>query len=349
MAKRILFHDNQIGERGTTQAVLDYARAIRGYGHEVALSYCVNSHSNNDELIEIVRQEFSLFGYDQDFELVEIGADFDAAYFLKAGHIDGKTAGPIHTVVHSVFQNFEPHGNYYGYVSPWLARHMRKATYRPREVMRGSLRRGREARAAGCANALAFDYISHICEMPSATENLRSQLGIPQDSFVILRYGGFETFDIPFVQKKIPELLTENPNWYFVGVNTQSFTDHPRAVYLPKVLDKQVKANILASADVFLNARLSGESFGLANAEALQLGIPVLAWTGGADRNHIDMLKNLGGLYKNDRDLARILKNVESGSLRYKASDLTAEGDKYRTGNIGPVLEAALQVNVLSR
>ena len=345
MTSRVLFHDNQIGERGTTQAVLDYARSIRSYGHEVALSYNVNSKGNNPDFIQIVGQEFKIFAYENDSELLDIGADFDAVYFQKAGHIDGKSAGSVRTVVHSVFQNFEPHGNYYGYISPWLAAHMRKFVYRPREIFRGSIRTGRLARKAGCENALAFDHISYICEMPSATENLRTELGIPDEAFVILRYGGFDTFDISFARKLIPQLLTANPNWYFLGVNTEKFTEHPRAIYHPKILDKQVKANVLASTDVFLNARLSGESFGLANAEALQLGLPVLAWSGGSDQNHVEMLRNLGGLYKNEKELSRKLERIAQGIPIAQKSELLGEGAKYRTGEIAPKLAKALEVS----
>ncbi len=343
--KRILFHDNQIGERGTTQAVLDYARSIRAYGHDVALSYDVNSIGNNSDMIDLVGQEFELFGYKNDSELVDIASDFDAAYLQKAGHNDGKNAGPVHTVVHSVFQNFEPHGNYYGYISPWLANHMRRFVYHPRRILGGSIKTGKVARASGCENALSFDHISYICEMPLATGNLRTELNIPDDAFVILRYGGFDTFDIPFVHKLIPELLTANPNWYFLGVNTERFFDHPRVIYHPKILDKQVKANVLASANVFLNARLSGESFGLANAEALQLGIPVLAWVGGHDQNHAEMLGELNGLYKNERQLSQKLERIARGFPTAEKSDIQKEGAKYRAEVIAPKLAAALKIS----
>jgi glycosyltransferase involved in cell wall biosynthesis len=348
VSSRVLFHDNQIGERGTTQAVLDYARSIRAYGHDVALSYNVHSKGNNADLIQLVEQEFKILGYENDSELLDFGAEFDAVYFQKAGHIDGKSAGPVHTVVHSVFQNFEPHGNFYGYISPWLARHMRRFVYQPRQIFRGLIQTGRAARAAGCENALAFDHISYICEMPAATENLRAELGIPDEAFVILRYGGFDTFDIPFVQELIPQLLTENPNWYFLGVNTEKFVEHPRVIYHPKILNKQVKANMLASANVFLNARLSGESFGLANAEALQLGLPVLAWSGGSDQNHVEMLRNLGGIYKNEKDLSQTLQRISQGFPTVQKSDLLAEGAKYRTGEIAPKLASALKVSAFT-
>ena len=345
MSKRVLFHDNQIGERGTTQSILDYARSIQAYGHDVALSYNVNSKGNNPDFIQVVKQEFKVLGYENDNELLSIGADFDAVYFQKAGHIDGKSVGTVHTVVHSVFQNFEPHGNYYGYISPWLAKRMRKFVHRPREIFRGSIKTGKSARVSGCENALAFDHISYICEMPTATENLRAELGIPDEAFVILRYGGFDTFDISFVHGLIPQLLDENPNWYFVGVNTEEFSQHPRVIYHPKILDKQVKANVLSSANVFLNARVSGESFGLANAEALQLGLPVLAWSGGSDQNHVEMLRNLGGLYKNEKDLSYKLQRISQGFPTSEKSDLLAEGAKYRTAEIAPKLAAALRVS----
>lgn len=339
---RFLLHENQICERGTTQAVVDYARGLRGRGHDVLIAYPKGSSANDSLQIELLEREFHLASYTTPAALHELGQGCDGAYFIKAGSRDGRDAGPIRTVVHAVFQEYDPHGDFYAYVSPWLANHMRHEATGRHGRRSGALDRGARALAAGCANALDFDAIPHACDMPDPVEVKRDQLGIPSNAFVMLRYGGFDTFDLPWVQDLITRQLHANPNWIFLGVNTRPFTDHPRARFLPAVYDRQEKANLLASADVFITARAEGESFGLSHVEALQVGMPVLAWSGGRDRNHVGMLRDVDGLYRGPRDLLRKLRRAASGGMQDQMAARRARGDEYRPARVTPLLERAL-------
>jgi hypothetical protein len=58
-----------------------------------------------------------------------------------------------------------------------------------------------------------------------------------------------------------------------------------------------------------LHARQRGESFGLSIAEFLSQNKPVLAWEGGHDLNHLEMLKDSGTLYNED-NLIEKLTNI---------------------------------------
>lgn len=339
---RVLLHENQICERGTTQAVVDYARGLRHLGHNVTITYPTQSPANDPRQIELLSGEFELQAYTGIPELREVGRSFDAAYFIKAGTRDGKDAGQIRTVVHAVFQDYDPHGDHYAYVSRWLAQHMRREVTGFRGRRSEAHARGLEALAAGCSNALAFDAIPHACDMPAAATSLRYSLGIPDGAFVMLRYGGFETFDLDWVQRLVVEQLEANRHWYFVGVNTRPFTDHERARFVPPVYDRQEKADLLGSADVFVTARAEGESFGLSLVEALQVGTPVLAWSGGRDRNHVGMLRDIDGLYKGPRQLRRKLRLISDGASNQTETARMARGDEYRPIRVTPILEAAL-------
>jgi hypothetical protein len=59
-----------------------------------------------------------------------------------------------------------------------------------------------------------------------------------------------------------------------------------------------------------IHARERGESFGLSIAEFLFFNKPVLAWNGGHDKNHLEMLKGSGTLYSNEDDLNYMLHNL---------------------------------------
>jgi glycosyltransferase involved in cell wall biosynthesis len=342
MPMRVLLHENQICERGTTQAVVDYAHGLRGLGHDVAVAYPIDSKANVPQQIELMSETFTLLPYEGVEALREMGQGYDAAYFIKGGENDHKDAGPIRTVVHAVFQNYEPHGDYYAYVSQWLASHMRRQAMGRFGYRREGREKGKNAEAQGCSNALDFSFIPHACDMPVATESVRFQLAIPDEAFVILRYGGFHTFDIDWAQRVIQQQLEINPDWYFIGVNTEPFTTHERAVFLPPVISRQQKANLLGSADVFLSARAEGESFGLSHVEALQMGLPVLAWSGGRDRNHVGMLADIDALYRDPKSLVGALRRIRDGGAAAGEVTRRARGDEFRPTNVIPILERAL-------
>jgi len=343
---RILLHDNQLCERGTTTSMLDYARALRKRNHEVEISYWRQASANVPAVIARVSEEFPVFPHTEQFDISKEAKDFDAAYFIKAGNDDGLLVPETHNLVHAVFQEYEPHGSRYTYISKWLADSMReKVSGRvgQSEVFRS---RGEAAESSGCLNALDFQFLDLIVDVATPQLGIRSQFGIPAEAFVILRFGGQDTFDIGWVQKTVVTLLDQNPNWYFVGLNTQRFTDHTRAIFIPMVMDPVEKASIIACADVFLTARGHGEAFGVAIAEALQLGIPVLAWEGGVDRNHTHMLSGLGGLFRKPWDLRFRLRRLAKGKDPASVSRRMERGNQYRPENIVPNLESMLGIEV---
>ena len=339
---RVLLHDNQICERGTTTSMLDYGRALRSRGHEVEISFWSGSPANVPLMIERVGREFTMHPHSQRGQLPRSLRNFDAAYFIKAGYQDGLFLPRTHNLIHVVFQNYEPHGSRYAYVSQWLAETMRSTVTGKKGRRDGLMAKGLRAQEYGCKNALMFDYLDHIVDIPAPQTGAREELGIPEDAFVIMRFGAIDSFDIPWVHRVVENSLEENQNWYFLGLNTQAFTNHPRAIHVPLVADNREKATIISAGDVFLTARGEGEAFGIAIVEALQLGLPVLAWNGGAYRNHVSMLKDLGGLFTGPRDLKRRLKRLSSGKDPSSHLARKQRGDKYRPKSIAPVLEKML-------
>ncbi len=185
---------------------------------------------------------------------------------------------------------------------------------------------GAAAKDRGCENALDFESLDLIVDAAVPQPGIRSELGIPDDAFVILRFGGMDTFDIAWAQETVVTLLEQNRDWYFVGLNTARFTDRPWSRFVPMVMDQVEKA------------------FGVAIAEALQIGIPVLTWQGGIDKNHVHKLAGLGGLFSKPSDLRLKLRRIAKGKYPSSVSARRERGDRYRPNVIAPKLETLLRV-----
>ena len=342
---QVLLHDNQLCERGTTTSLVDYGRALRERGHEVAISYWRESPANVVEIITQIGREFPLHPHKDRYSLPSSAGDFDHGYFIKAGDDDGLYLPHGHSMIHAVFQNYEPHGSRYAYISAWLAHAVRSAVESRNGLREGLLERGRLAVEMGCTDALDFEHLDLIVDTPEPQPGFRSEVGVPEEAFVIFRFGAPDTFDIPWARQVILDELDRNPSWYFVGLNTDRFTSHERALFLPRVVNPVEKASIIAMADVFVTARGQGEAFGVAIAEALQVGIPVLAWQGGKDQAQVDMLDGLGGLYRGPRDLRRRLRHIAQGKDPSDPNVRRQRGDTFRPDIVAPRLEQLLGIS----
>lgn len=335
----ILLHDNFLSERGTTQALVEYARCFRSMGHDVSITFAGPSGANNPQVIRHLSNEFELRPYSDRASLASVARGVDVSYMIKAGRRDGIEFRGTHQVVHAVFQHADPHGDQMVYVSEWLADATRQWATGPRGRWAGRMKRFQHAQETGCANALDFTALPHISEMPPRSDDLRPTLGIPNDAYVVVRHGGYDTFDITWVHQVLKVALDQYPNLYFVGLNTRAFTDHSRARFLPPSTDRQFIADFLATGNLFLHARKQGESFGLALVEALQMGLPAVAWSGGKDRNHTHLLRDCGTLYHSPHELRHLLSNHVEASATSKCERSRRVGDNFRRDRVAPILQ----------
>ncbi|KMW56754.1 hypothetical protein AIOL_001710 [Candidatus Rhodobacter oscarellae] len=280
---RILFHENCLGLRGTTQAVYDYAHhAERLLGHESIVCFQADHPENDPSIQAKFEARFQTVPYRDAEALLDLNADL--GYYIKVG-APSPLPAPLPFVVHEVFQRYEPHGASYAYVSEWLAAY----------------------RTGG-----RLPFVPHMVDLPPG-ESQRDALGIPQEAFVFGRYGGHETFDLGFVKEAVAELL-QDPQTWFVFVNTERFISHPRALFLDPITELQGKSDFITTCDAMLHGRKRGESFGLAICEFLFHGRPVLAWQGGKDGNHRVILKDApGALYRDKADLLAKARALQHG------------------------------------
>jgi hypothetical protein len=286
---KILFHANTINYRGTTVAITDYARYNQEIlGNESVITYCKTNGiekdmGNEQAVIDELEKEFEVVGYRAgDLEKKIDDLHIDLAYFINSGQKESLPTN-CKTAVHAVFQFNQPHGDRYAYISDWLSQKM---------------------------SGGEIPFVPHIVQLPDTTENYRSAFKIRDDQIVIGRIGGYYTFDIPFVKEYIKRLVTDNDVFVFLFAGTEPFISHPNVRFINEFHNPLKKAKFINSCDAMLHARDRGESFGLSIAEFLSLNKPVLAWNGGHDLNHLDMLKDSGLLYNDANDLNYLLHNL---------------------------------------
>jgi hypothetical protein len=298
--KKILFHADQLNYRGTTNSLLDYAR----YNEEILQNESAILFSKSDpdgadvgseeSVVNQVREQFAVYQYSDEKEANEIASKFDFCYSQRAGlKVDFRTQESQLMIdstkfgVHCVFQWYDPHGDRYAYISEWLAKKVARDYSAPEQ-----------------------QFVPYVVNLPNPNFDTREYLGISKDKFVIGRSGGYATFDIPFVKETVKKVLENHSHIVFLFANTEKFIDHERAIFLGPFFGQQQKANFIHACDAMLHGRTLGESFGLAICEFLFCNKPVLAWEGGFDRNHIELLQKHDLIYSNENDLYNRIMNL---------------------------------------
>jgi hypothetical protein len=284
---KIAFYVHTLNCRGTTHSLLDYAK----YNQEILgnESVIVQYAHTDDDMLRKVAKQFKVRTISSITEMNRFAADFDVFYATKAGTKEPPYIDSTKYAVHAVFQFCDPHGDVYAYISEWLSDWMVACGY-PR-----------------------YPWVPYIVNIPQPNmdevEIVRNNLGISKEQFVVGRLGGFDTFDLPWVQQAIIDTVSKRDDIVFVFPYTKPFHEHKNIKYLPQIFDRQMKSNYIGLCDAMINGREQGETFGLANAEFLYLNKPVMAWEEGIDRAHIRMLQPFNTLYNVD-NLSSMLNSL---------------------------------------
>lgn len=293
----ILFHSSTLCHRGTTTAILDYAKYNQELlGNTSLICYPKNFSDSGvspdsltqQEVIDKIRESFTVIGYEFADELINICSDNNISHFynIKAGFNDGLLIPNVKNIVHAVFNTYDPHGDKYAYVSSWLA---------------------------NIASNNTYGYVPHIVSLPERQNiDWRKKLNISDDKIVIGRYGGLYQFDLRPIMQTVYDFAMANDKYVFLFVNTAKFCTLPNVIFLPPIIEKQDKTDFITSCDAMIHARSDGETFGLAICEGLFHNKPVFCFNGGRDRNHIELLSDTGLLYSNEQELIKQLINVDT-------------------------------------
>jgi hypothetical protein len=151
--------------------------------------------------------------------------------------------------------------------------------------------------------------IPHIVKLPNSNKDLRLKLGIPKDAFVFGRHGGFYEFNINITIDAIIEFLNLDTNSYFLFMNTNTFYNHPRIIYLDRNVDLDYKEKFINTCDAMIHSRAMGEIFPLSIGEFSIKNKPIITCPIG-DLGHIRLLGEKAIQYETKEQLLDIFKNI---------------------------------------
>lgn len=296
MNKKVAFLNNQIDNRGTGNALFDYAHFNETILGNESYIYTFDSQPRNALMEAKLLERFgAIHNTAQSFPMV------DVLYHIKYGSRDiEKWDFPMRYAVHAVFDASQPHGDRYAAISEWL----------------------------GQRNNVPW--VPHIIHLPNNSNDLRNDLGIPPMATVFGRHGGRETFDIPFAWYAINRALKEREDIYFLFLNTDNpsidFYDPKRVIFLEETSDPSYKTAFINTCDAMLHARGRGETFGIAVGEFDVMDKSVLTYGNSPEQAHIAQAARHYVYYDEDDLVSRILlidwasrnKNPAYDNIGYK-------------------------------
>src|SRR6266511_5441409 len=269
------FHTKQLLARGTEVALFDYALAAKELlGHEVRIFVPADRRRVLPAVKRRFEEHFELMLYDETRSIA-----CDALYVIKRGR-PGRITEEIPELVHAFDDGSFPHGYRYAVVSDWVSRHAKRKVGLP------------GGRVLEIPRLLKPAVVPHIVSLPDVDDDLRAELGIPDDAVVFGRHGGLGNFDLEFVQDAVRSVLDERSDVWFVFLNVHRFSEHARVLHLPEVVDRADVRRFVNTCDYMLHAHRYGETFGLAVAEFAFVGAPVLTFLGSPRLAHLDLLSD---------------------------------------------------------
>lgn len=290
---RIGFTAIHLSERGTTTALYDYAYFNEELLHNTSIILYQKNHPLNFPDNETMFQrDFTCRTFDtvSDIDKIVEEEKLDALYIIKGGNKDGLLTSRCPNLIHAVFVG-EPHGERYAFISQWLSK---KNEFKK------------------------IPYIPHMINLPATDENLKHELGIPDDAIVFGGYGGKDSFNISFVHNCIDCIVQENPHIYFLFMNFERHTiPNPRIIYLKGSVDRLYKTKFINTCDAMIHARDVGETFGLAIGEFSTRNKPIITYLDPSphyDKEHIRILGDRGMYYVDAESLLSIFRNFSVGS-----------------------------------
>ena len=277
------FLSNQLDIRGTGDALYNYAHFNEELLGNKSSIYTFASGNHDADAFKRFQERFGEVHF-----ISEGFSKLDALYHIKSGFRDGFNPS-VPYLVHSVFDN-DPHGTVYATISPWMGTRF---------------------------NLL---YVPHMVSLFDTDDNLRDKFGIPNDAVVFGRHGGLDSFDIPWVWDAILQITNENPNVYFLFMNTNipkhdgAFSSG-RCIFLSGNVDPHYKRAFINTCDAMIHARARGETFGLSVGEFATAGKPIITYANSPEKAHLQELGNFALTYTDFSSLIEQFRKVIRGPL----------------------------------
>lgn len=310
---KIGFLSNKLTLRGTEVCIYDYAHynetILGNQSVIITRPYdYVRVHSPMDvhpQAYTKFELRFPVKYYISSHDIYDIVRDnqIDVLFIEKAGATyDGLVFPELKTIIHCVFTTQHPHGSYYCSISDTLNK----------------------------IEHTSIPVLPYMVHVDSTTENLRADLGIPEDATVFGTYSGADCFNIDYIRRAVVDIVS-NPAYahiYFLFLNIDPFgpQDNPRIRFLPGTSDMAYKRKFINTCDAMLYGRDGGETFGLSCGEFSLCDKPVIGRPGEHSWAHEDILGDDMIRHTSYDELVQILTNWES----YK-KDVSRNGYKKYT------------------
>jgi hypothetical protein len=270
--KTIGFLSNKLTLRGTEVNLYDYAEynelllgnqsiiITRPYDHVIHVS----PRDVTPSAYEKFRQRFPIEYYLQPSDIEEIvkRCQIDVLFIEKAGSPDdGLVFSCCKTIIHAVFTTLHPHGDLYAPISS----------------------------ALNTICGTNYPVLPYMVRVDDTQDNLREELGIPQDAIVFGSYSGADEYTNQDVKMAVSNIVNDPKysNIYFIYLNIDTFgPESPRLRFLPGTADMRYKRMFINTCDAMLYARNGGETFGLACGEFSVCDKPVIACPGQHSNAH---------------------------------------------------------------
>jgi len=292
----IAFWDNQLCERGTTTSLFDYAfyneKLLK---NKSFIFYEKNNVNNNATVIKKFEEKFKVFGVENFEQVDEILKMYSIThiYIIKSGEYDNRISKVAKNCIHCVFNCNYQHGDVYSVISKNVNGYNGQ-----------------------------YPIVPHMINLPENNDNLRKQLGIPENAIVFGGYGGANQFDIMNVHKVVYFIANNYKNIYFLFANFYKFCPtSPNIIHLDCIIELDEKVKFINTCDAMLHARSDGETFGIAVGEFSSKNKPVITTRCGS-LAHLEILGDKCILYITIQDLVDILTNFDP--IKEKAKDWNA-------------------------
>lgn len=295
---RVGFLNNQIDNRGTGNALFDYADYNESILGNTSIILSLDTQPRDPLMEARLYERFQhIWPYNGKDKL-----DIDVLYHIKSGADDGFRAPiGVRYAVHGVFE-CPSHGDRNAVVSDWLS---------------------------GACNVPS---VPHIVLLPNTTETLRRSLGINPDAVVFGRYGGSDTFDIPWIWDAIGSALDQRNDILFLFANTDGIPheilNSGRVASLPPIGSPFDKRIFINTCDAMIHARQRGETFGIAVGEFASEGKPIITYGNSPEKAHLLNLP-YAEQYLDKEQLIDILVNftayASKGYLDYRPRNVMAK------------------------
>jgi hypothetical protein len=296
--KTIAFLSNKLTLRGTEVALYDYAdyneKILGNKSVIITRDYEIikNVWDVDIQAYNKFKNRFIVEYYQsvEDIDNIVSKHSISHLFIEKAGDWDGLLSNRCINLIHCVFSTNQPHGQIYSSLG----------------------------QTVNNIYGTNFPVVPYMVTLPHHLDNIRSELNIPDNSIVFGRYGGTESFDIPFVYESVKKILEKCNDVFFILMNTNVFYEHSNIKYLKGTSDMIFKRKFINTCDALLHARERGETFGLTCGEFAICEKPVITFKNSRENEHILILKEKAVCYQNENELTEILETFKVGKYDMK-------------------------------